>query len=407
VPIPHPVADGHTLVAAGLDTMTTITPARAESRAPIDTAAWLAAHAPADVLMTPDGWMTEANAPARRLFRLPPGRDVRGLNFGRFCRPPGRFSDAIQAIRAEGHLEGWDGDMVAFDQSPIHAVVNLVGEFADGFLIAIRAQLCDISTWRKTQERTLFGQRIDAIGRLAGGIAHDFNNVLMVISGHAERLSLGLPAESPMSHSVHAIQASAARAALLTEKLLSFGRRQVLQPQLADLTGVVRQVIVRLSAANERRVSPRVPELDRPGTVRIDPGRTETALHAIAAHALASMADDGTLEFGLDHVEFGAERTPAPSFVKPGCFVRLDIACAGLTLQADAIVRMFEPFFTEKGTVRSDGMALAAAFGLVKQSGGYLWFEGDCPGRATFTVLLPAVVEPLPLSGSGVAPSAR
>jgi signal transduction histidine kinase len=353
-----------------------------------DPADWLDEHAAGDVLMTPDGWMTQANRPARRLFRLAPGQDVKGLNFRRFCRQPACFADTIQAIRTAGYVGSWDGDLVSLDGGPIHAVVNLVGEFEDGFLTAVRIQLFDISDWRRSQERTLFGQRIEAIGRLAGGVAHDFNNLLMVITGHAECLSVAFAPDTPMSRSVAAIQASAARAATLTEKLLSFGRRQVLQPRVIHPAELVRRLESTLLRTARQRASCDV-EAGQVWPVRVDPARTDSALAAITAHALDAIEDGGSVTLRLANLDIGPEWSPTRAFVKPGRFVRIDVVCTGMTLDADTHVRMFEPFFSEQGVVR-DGMGLASAFGTVKQSGGYMWVEAERAGLTTFTVLLPA-----------------
>jgi signal transduction histidine kinase len=379
--------------------MTMTTPALAAGPAGFDAAAWLEEHAAGDILMTPDGWMTEANRPARRILRLPAGREPRGLNFRAFCRQPARFTETIQAIRTAGFVGSWDADLVALDGGPVHAVVNLVGDFEAGYLTAVRGQLFDIADWRRGQERTLFGQRIEAIGRLAGGVAHDFNNLLTVICGHAECLSVDLAPDSPMTRSVAAIQASAARAATLTEKLLSFGRRQVLRPRVVAPAGIVRQV----EGTIRRMAGPRVAitsDLGGAGwRVRVDPARTERALFAIASHAVDVMADDGSMHFRLADLDIGPEWSPTRAFVKPGRFVRLDLACTRMTLDPDTHVRMFEPFFSERGVVR-DGMDLAAAFGLVKQSGGYMWIESDRPGETVFSVLLPASDEDAAPAGS-------
>ncbi|HQZ37876.1 MAG TPA: response regulator [Vicinamibacterales bacterium] len=368
--------------------MTTTTTVDAPA-AGFNAAAWLEEHAAGDILMTPDGWLLNANRPAARMFRFPAGQDARGLNFRRFCRQPAQFAETVQAIQSAGFVGNWDGDLAAFDGRPVHAVINLVGEFDGRVLTGVRAQIFDITEWRRSQERTLFGQRIEAIGRLAGGVAHDFNNLLTVISGHAECLSLAITPDSPMNRSVSAIQASAARAATLTQKLLSFGRRQVLQPRVVDLGGLVMSVESELRRTFGHRISISS-SIARPVCrVRVDPGQTERALATIATHAIDAMDDGGALAFRVSHADIGPEWSPSRAFVKPGLFTRLDVTGAGMTLDADAHVRMFEPFFREKGTTR-DGMGLAAVFGLIKQSGGYLWLEGERPGETTFTVLLPA-----------------
>jgi signal transduction histidine kinase/CheY-like chemotaxis protein len=353
-------------------------------------ATWLEENAAGELVLTPDAWLLEANRAAVRMFRLPDGQEARGLNFRRFCRQPARFAETVQAIQAEGRLENWDGDFVAFDGSPLHAVVNLVGQFEGGpTLKSIRALVFDITTWRRSQERTLFGQRIEAIGRLAGGIAHDFNNLLTVISGHAECLSLGIAADDPMTRSVAAIQASAARAATLTQKLLAFGRRQVLQPKIVDLGDLVLAVEADVRRTFGHRVSIGV-DIARPAwPVRVDPVQIERALCTIAGHAIDAMPDGGALTFRVGNAAIGHEWAQSRAFVKPGRFVRVDVACDGMPLDVDAHIKVFEPFFSEKGAVR-DGMGLAAVFGLIKQSGGYIWLDGDGPTHTTFTLLLPA-----------------
>lgn len=376
--------------------MTTTTALRSAGPAGFDATAWLAEHAAGDILITPEGWMTDANGPARRLFRLPEGQGARGMHFRRFCREPARLVEALQSIRETGFIHHWDADLVTFDGWPAYAVVNLAGDFEAGVLVAVRIQLFDIGEWRRAQERTLFGQRIEAIGRLAGGVAHDFNNLLTVIGGHAECLAAGLSPESSLNRSVHAIQASAARAATLTQKLLSFGRRQVLHPSETDPADLVQRVAANLSRES-RAHAPIGVEIAGPRCrVRVDVAQVERALSTIARHAIEAMQDDGTLVFRLSRADIGPEWSPTRAFVKPGRFARLDVRCTGMTLDPDAHVRMFEPFFREKGVVR-DGLGLPAAFGLVKQSGGYMWVEDEHPGETAFTILLPVTgtdVEP-------------
>jgi signal transduction histidine kinase len=353
-----------------------------------DASAWLEEHGAGDILMTPDGWMTEINRSARRILRLPSDQAVRGLTFRRFCRQPACLAEVIDAVRTAGFVRNWDAELMAFDGRPVHAVVHLVGDVDDGFLTAVRIQLFDIADWRRSQERTLFGQRIEAIGRLAGGVAHDFNNLLTVISGHAERLAVDIQPDSQMQRSLSAIHASTARAATLTQKLLSFGRRQVLQPSVCDLGELTRRAQRALAHAGARDIALHAEGDRQRWPVHVDPARTERAMIAIASHAVESMADGGVLTFRLSNEDIGPEWSPTRTFVKPGRFVRLDVICRGMTLDVDVQVRMFEPFFSEKGIVR-DGLGLAAAFGLVKQSGGYLWLESDRPGETVFTMLLP------------------
>jgi two-component system cell cycle sensor histidine kinase/response regulator CckA len=352
--------------------------------------AWLEENAAGDIVLNPEGWLLDCNRAAARMFRLPDDYDGRGLNIRQFCRVPERFIETVQALQVTGRLENWDGDFVALDGTPIHVVVNLVGNFDEHRgLATIRAYLFNITEWRRGHERTLFGERLETIGRLAGGIAHDFNNLLTVISGHAECLTMAMPADDPMLRSVAAIQESAARAATLTQKLLAFGRRQVLQARVIDPSSLLLNVEADVRRTFGRRLLVSA-EIVRPlWPVRVDPVQIERALGTIAAHAVDSMADGGAVTFRAGNVEVGVDSPQARSFVQRGRYVRIEVACAGMVLDLDAQMRVFEPFFTAKGSPR-DGMGLAAVFGLVKQSGGYIWLDSERAMQTTFTMLLPA-----------------
>jgi two-component system cell cycle sensor histidine kinase/response regulator CckA len=352
--------------------------------------AWLEDNAAGDIVLNPEGWLLDCNRAAARMFRLPDDYDGRGLNIRQFCRVPERFVETVQALQVTGRLENWDGDFVALDGTPIHVVVNLVGNFDEHRgLASIRAHLFNITEWRRGHERALFGERIETIGRLAGGIAHDFNNLLTVISGHAECLAMALPPDDPMLRSIAAIQESAGRAATLTQKLLAFGRRQVLQARVVDPSELVLTVEADVRRTFGRRILVSA-AITRPlWPVRVDPVQIERALGTIAAHAVDSMVEGGAVTFRLENLDVGLQYPQARSFVQRGRYVRIEVACAGMALDMDAQVRVFEPFFTSKGSPR-DGMGLAAVFGLVKQSGGYIWLDSERAMETTFTLLLPA-----------------
>jgi signal transduction histidine kinase/CheY-like chemotaxis protein len=351
---------------------------------------WLEDHAAGDIVFTPDGWLLEANRPAELMLRLPAGQEARGLNFRRFCRHPERLTEAIQAIQVTGRLENWDGQFLAFDGSPLQTVLNLVGQFdSRRALASIHAYLFNITEWRRDQERNLLGQRIEAIGRLAGGIAHDFNNLLTVISGHTECLAQGLAPDDPLYKSVSAIQLSATRAASMTQKLLAFGRRQVLQPKIVDLGDLVGNVEADLRRTFGRRIAVSA-EIERPvWAARVDSAQIESALTTIAAHAIDAMENEGAIRFRVSNLVMGLDGAHTRPFVQKGRYVSIELACSGLPTDADSHIRVFEPFLSERFRLR-DGMGLAAVYGLIKQSGGYIWLDNDAPLVATFTLLLPA-----------------
>jgi len=352
--------------------------------------AWLEENAAGDIVLNPEGWLLDCNRAAARMFRLPDDYDGRGLNVRQFCRMPERFMETVQALQVTGRLENWDGDFVALDGTPLHVVVNLVGNFDEHRgLVSIRAYLFNITEWRRGHERSQFGERLETIGRLAGGIAHDFNDLLTVISGHAESLAMAMQADDPLQRKVTAIQDSAARAAQLTQKLLAFGRRQVLQARVVDPSALVQAVEAEVRRTFGRRVLVSAEIVQTLWPVRVDPVQIERALSTIAAHAVDFMTDGGAVTFKATNVEIGFDVPQARSMVQRGSYVRIDVTCAGMVLDADAQMRVFEPFFTAQGSPR-DGLGLAAVFGVVKQSGGYIWLDSERALQTTFTMLLPA-----------------
>jgi len=374
------------MIAATVDDAPTTVPVSDAEQA----SAWLEEDAAGDLVLNPEGWLLDCNRAAARMFRLPDDYDGRGLNIRQFCRVPARFIETVQALQVTGRLENWDGDFVALDGTPIHVVVNLVGNFDEHrSLASIRAYLFNITQWRRGHERTLFGQRLETIGRLAGGIAHDFNNLLTVISGHAECMTMALPSDDPMLRSIAAIQESAARAATLTQKLLAFGRRQVLQARVVDPSELVLTVEADVRRTFGRRILVSANIVRPLWQVCVDPVQIERALGTIVAHAVDSMSDGGAVTFRVENSDVGLEHPQERWFVQRGRYVRIEVACAGMVLDSDAQMRVFEPFFTAKGSPR-DGMGLAAVFGLIKQSGGYIWLDSERAMETTFAMLLPA-----------------
>jgi len=351
--------------------------------------AWREENAAGDLVLNPEGWLLDCNRAAARMFRLPDDYDGRGLNIRQFCRVPERFIETVQALQVTGRLENWDGDFVALDGTPIQVVVNLVGNFDEHrSLASIRAGLVNITQWRRGHERTLDGQRLETIGRLAGGVAHDFNNLLTVINGHAECLTLALSADDPMLRSVSAIQEAAARAAPLTRTLLAVGRRQAGPARVVDPSELVLTVEADVRRTFGRRIQVSANIVRPLWPVRVDPVQIERALGTIAAHVVDAMTADGAVAFRVENLDVGLEHRQERWFVPRGRYVRIEVACAGMSPDLDAQRRAFEPVVPVTGRP-PDGRGLAAVFGLVKQSGGHLWRNSE-RAMATFTMLLPA-----------------
>ena len=231
---------------------------------------------------------------------------------------------------------------------------------------------------QRSQEHLQAIQRVEAIGTLAGHIAHDFNNLLTIVIGYGEVLHDRGPCPEASE-----LLAAAKRASTLTRQLLAFGRRQIMQVQRVDINRVVMQVQTMLTGAMGQQIrlsttlEPRLPH------VEVDPGQLEQVLVNLAINARDAMPDGGTL-----HIDTSAIDVSRPYFQMPsGRYVRLSVSDTGIGMPPDVLAHIFEPFFTTKGT-RGTGLGLSSVYGIVKQSGGFIWCD-SAPGQgARFTIYL-------------------
>jgi two-component system cell cycle sensor histidine kinase/response regulator CckA len=260
----------------------------------------------------------------------------------------------------------------------------------------------DVRERRHAQESVAKAQRLDAVARLAGGIAHDFNNALQIILGHAERVVGALPETHQAHASAVEIRRAAMRAAHLTDRLLSFGQRQLLDPQPLDLS----RLILDLKVSIERRVGPSINVVLRRGKwtapVRVDRLRLVHVLAALVDNAREAMAQGGQLVVATDIVTIDAAARTERPWLRLGEYVRVAVEDSGPGLNAEATVHAFEPFYTTKAS--GDGLGLPAVYGLVKQSHGFVWIEGAPGGGTRVVVLLPAD-GPATATSSDAAPS--
>ena len=231
---------------------------------------------------------------------------------------------------------------------------------------------------QRSQQHLQAVQRVEAIGTLAGHIAHDFNNLLTIVIGYGEVLR-----ERHASPEISELLAAAMRASTLTRQLLAFGRRQMMQVQRVDLNRVVMQVQAMLTGALGAQIrmsttlEPRLPH------VEVDPGQLEQVLVNLAINARDAMPEGGTL-----HIATSADDVDQPYFQMPaGRYVRLAVSDTGTGISPEVLTHIFDPFFTTKGS-NGTGLGLSSVYGIVKQSGGYIWCD-SVPGEGTtFTIYL-------------------
>jgi len=234
-------------------------------------------------------------------------------------------------------------------------------------------------------------QKMEAIGQLAGGVAHDFNNLLGVILGYCDLLELRLAADDSTRRMVEHIHDAGTRAATLTRQLLAFSRRQVLRPVILSLNGLVTDMetlLRRLIGENIEVATSLFPDL---GYVKADPSQIEQILMNLAVNARDAMPSGGTITIETTNVEFDDSHARLHVEIKPGSYVMLSMSDTGIGMDSDTQARIFEPFFTTKPRGKGTGLGLSTAYGIVKQSAGYIWADSE-PGRGTtFKLYLPRV----------------
>jgi CheY-like chemotaxis protein len=251
----------------------------------------------------------------------------------------------------------------------------------------------DINERKQLEEQLRHSQKMEAIGRLAGGVAHDFNNLLTVISGYGEMLINETAHDSSLRLKAEAIRSAAERAAVLTQQLLAFSRRQVVQPKTVDLNDVVEkmeQMLHRL--IGEKVVLATKRRLDS-AYVRIDPGQIEQVIVNLAVNAKDSMPEGGTLTIEVGRAELGG--APAAT---------LEVRDTGTGMTADVLAHVYEPFFTTKARGKGTGLGLSIVYGIIKQAAGTILVDTQLGRGTAFRILLPELasmeVQPEPRSNS-------
>jgi signal transduction histidine kinase/ActR/RegA family two-component response regulator len=236
--------------------------------------------------------------------------------------------------------------------------------------------------------RLLQMSKMEAVGRLAGGVAHDFNNLLTAILGYANLVLDELGTDHPSRADVEQIYSAAQSAAALTQQLLAFSRRQVLQPEILDLNQVVGSIesLLKRLIGEVRLVTDLAPSV---GRIHADQGQLEQVLMNLALNARDAMEHGGVLSISTCDVIVTPEIARQNRGLIPGEYVLLRIADTGIGMDAHVLAHLFEPFFTTKKRGQGTGLGLATVYGIIKQSGGYVGVETQAGKGTTFRIYLP------------------
>jgi two-component system cell cycle sensor histidine kinase/response regulator CckA len=291
-----------------------------------------------------------------------------------------RFQAEYRVVRKDGRVIWVSDTAVVVDGSDQHPVM-------EGIIV-------DITERKQLETQLQQARRMEAIGRLAGGIAHDFNNLLTIIKGYTE-LALHRPRISPeLQADVERIEDASERASTLVRQLLAFSRRQVLQPKLVDLNSIVMGLDKLLRRLMDDAIVMSTLTGNDIGTIKADPGQIEQVIMNLVVNARDAMPDGGRLTVETANVDLDSAYASDHVTVKPGRYVMLAVSDTGTGMTPETVAHIFEPFYTTKVSGRGTGLGLSTVYGIVKQSGGYIWVYSE-PGRgSSFKVYLPRVEQP-------------
>ena len=262
-------------------------------------------------------------------------------------------------------------------EEDVHEVLELIAE--------------DVTERRVLEDQFRQAQKMEAVGRLAGGVAHDFNNLLMVISGYTEVLLEHACPDDPLYQKMAAIQQAADRATTLTRQLLAFSRKQLLELKVVDVNAIVvdmERLLRPLIGEDIELVTRLAPDL---GRTRADAGQIEQVLMNLVVNSKDAMPTGGKIVVQTGNVRLDDDYRREHAYIQPGPYVMMSVSDTGHGMDKETQSRIFEPFFTTKEKGKGTGLGLSTVYGIIKQSGGYIFAQSELGKGTTFRIYLPRV----------------
>ncbi|HEV8382971.1 MAG TPA: response regulator [Gemmatimonadales bacterium] len=348
-------------------------------------------------VLDPEGALRYASPSVLPLLGYAP-EDLVGLSIFALVHPDD--VDNTLAVFSEGVATGKGGRLLELrlrHKDGTFRHLEAIGRYLldDPLVKGVVINARDVTERRALERQFLQAQKMEAVGRLAGGVAHDFNNLLTAILGYADLLLDGLPTLSPLRPDLEEIRKAANRAAGLTRQLLAFSRKQILEMRVLDLNELIadtEKMLRRLLGEDIDVVTNLEPAL---GAVRVDAGQLEQVIVNLAVNARDAMPEGGRLTIETRNAELDDAYVREHVPVQPGRYVRLAVSDTGTGMSAETMSHVFEPFFTTKEVGKGTGLGLATVYGIVKQSGGYVWCYSERGEGTTFKVYLPRVDAPV------------
>jgi PAS domain S-box-containing protein len=334
------------------------------------------------VELIPPGWQYPEETGAKIVFE---GKIFKSKN----------YRDTPWNIQADISVSGrWVGivEVIYLGQNPLAEEGPFLDEEIE-LLNMLASEITKTSERKQLENQLQQSMKMEAIGRLAGGVAHDFNNLLTGILGYSELLLSSIEGQSQTYNDILEIRKAGETAASLTKQLLAFSRKQVFEPEVVNLNSTIKRVekmLKRVIGEDLELTTTLELNLDN---VLVDPGQVEQIIMNLAINGRDAMPNGGKIIIETSNIELDEEYTATHLGAKTGKYVMLAISDTGEGMDEETRAHIFEPFFTTKEKGRGTGLGLSTVYGIVKQSGGYIWVYSELGKGTTFKIYFPRAVQ--------------
>jgi len=340
-----------------------------------------------------EGIITFVNPAFLNIWGFESAEEVLHKHISEFCGD-NSFEDIRLKVLEKG---GWQSEFSAgIDSEQKNEIFIAASLIRDDHSnpVGFMASFSDITEQKQMEEQLQKAQKLEAVGNLAGGVAHDFNNLLTVIIGFTDMLLLKTEKDSNLVKYGKGIKESAEKAASLTQQLLAFSRKQVLQPRIIDFAELLPKTEHMLRQVIDDTIDLQFQIADDLGLIKADPVQIEQVLLNLVINARDAMPEGGSIHVRLRNIFLEDSAVPKQyADMSPGPYIEVTVSDTGIGMDEKIQDRIFEPFFTTKSSGKGTGLGLATVYGIVRQSNGNIFVQSDRMIGTTFTVLLPRIYE--------------
>ena len=355
-------------------------------------------------ISTIEGKFLDINSTGVEFFGYDSKEELLKVNIAKdFYLNPYDRKKFIQTMEQQGFVKDYELLMRRKD-GEILILLSTATPYRDkeGKITEYRGIMRDVTHQKKLEQQLLHAQKMESVGQLAGGVAHDFNNILQAIIGYASLLKMKIKEDDPLRRNVDQILASSERAANLTQSLLAFSRKQIINLQPVKINEIVKRVeklLLRIIGEDielKTILNPPPPPFDKGGQrgiedliVMADSGQIEQVLMNLATNARDAMPNGGSLTVETEIVELDEKYIKTHGYGEPGVYALISFTDTGVGMDEKTKERIFEPFFTTKEVGKGTGLGLSMVYGIIKQHNGYINAYSELGKGTTFKIYLP------------------